>query len=144
MKNCIHCGREFKVNPRVRNHNYCNAQACQRARRRRWQREKMAKDIDYRQNQRQYEKEWHSQHPGYYRNYRVCHPEYVKRNSLQQLRRNSIRRRNYSDKLIAKMDSLISAHFPRKGQLYKLIPQQGRVIAKMDSLVVNLLPIKTL
>ena len=104
----------------------------------------MAKDIDYRENQRQYEREWQSRHLGYYRKYRAKHPEYVKRNKLQQIRRNNSRRNDGSDKMIAKMDSLISAHFPRKGQLYKLIPQQGRVIAKMDSLVVNLVPIKGL
>ena len=144
MKNCIHCGLEFRPNPRVKNHDYCNTKICQRARRSRWQREKMAKDIDYRDNQKQYYREWQSRHPGYSRGYRAKHPEYVKRNKLQQLRRNNSRCKTGSDKIIAKMDSLISAHFPRKGQLYKLIPQQGRVIAKMDSLVVNLVPIKGL
>jgi len=144
MKKCIHCGREFRPNPRVKNHNYCNDRTCQRARRARWQREKMAQDIDYRENQRQYEREWQARHPGYSRNYRARHPEYVKRNRLQQIKRNNSRSKDGSDKMIAKMDSLISALFPRKRQLYKLVPQEGRVLAKMDSLVVNLVPINRL
>ena len=115
MKNCIHCGRAFQPNPRVRNHSYCNAKTCQRARRSRWQREKMAKDIDYRDNQKQYYQEWQSRYPGYYRAYRAKHPEYVKRNKLQQLRRNNSRRKKSSDKMIAKMDSLVVNLVPVKG-----------------------------
>ena len=122
MKKCIHCGRSFRANPRVKNHNYCNDKACQRARRALWQREKMAKDIDCRDNQRQYEKEWQARHPGYYRNYRAKHSQYVKRNRLQQVRRDARRRSNNPD-LLAKMDSLVVNLVPiNRLELYGQVP----------------------
>lgn len=135
---CIHCGKTFSPNPKVKNQRYCSDERCQRARRTMWQREKMAKDPDYRDNQRRCQKEWLSAHPGYWRDYRAKHPEYVKRNRLLQTRRNAKRSKDGLVKMIAKMDSLIS----RKGRLFRLIPQGGNLIAKMDSLIVKLVPIE--
>ena len=141
---CIHCSKDFSPNPRVKNQRYCSDRSCQRARRARWQRKKMTKDPDYRQNQRMCWKEWAAQHPGYYRDYRFKHPEYVKRNRLLQLRRNARKRKDGLGKLIAKMDVLGSGFFSRKGELFKLIPQGNKLIAKMDSFVVKLIPCKWL
>lgn len=77
--------------------------------------EQMAKDSDYRDNQSSCQKEWLKHHPGYYKNYRSLHPEYVERNRLLQLRRNAKRRRDSVSRLIAKMDSLIALLVPVKG-----------------------------
>ncbi len=48
---CAKCGCLFRPNPRVKDQEYCNRSACQRARKRRWQRKRMATDPDYRANQ---------------------------------------------------------------------------------------------
>ncbi len=135
---CIHCGKSFSLNPRVKNQGYCSYRECQKARRAKWQRKKMARDPDYRDNQRRCQKEWLSTHLGYWQDYRAKHPEYVKRNRLLQIRRNAKRRKDGLVKMIAKMDALN----PWKGKVFRLIPQGGGLIAKMDSLIVKLVPVK--
>lgn len=141
---CIHCGKEFSPDPKVKNQRYCSNRDCQKARRAGWYREKMAKDPDYKDNQRLCQKQWQRRHPGYYRAYRAKHPEYVERNRLLQIRRNAKRRKDRLGKLIAKIDVLSKGLFSRKGELFKLIPQDNRLIAKIDSLVVKLIPYKGL
>jgi len=42
--------------------------------------------------------------------------------------------------MIAKMDSLLKPYYSRKGGIFKLVPQGGRMIATMDSLIVKLIP----
>lgn len=138
---CIHCGRGFEPNPRVKEQSYCRDNGCQRARRARWQRQKMATDPDYRDNQSRCQKEWLLRHPGYYKDYRAGHPEYVERNRLLQIRRNARRRKDGLAKLIAKMDSLGRGLYPCRGELFKLVPQGNRLIAKMNSLTVKLVPV---
>ena len=139
---CVHCGKEFSPNPRVKNQRYCGDRSCQKARRARWQKAKMTKDPDYTENQRLCWKDWLAHHPGYYRDYRALHPEYVERNRFLQARRNAKRRKDGLAKMIAKMDSLDRGFYSRRGELFKLIPQDGRLIAKMDSLIVKLVPVK--
>lgn len=141
---CIHCGKEFIPNPRVKNQRYCSDKECQKARRARWSRQKMEKDPDYRDNKKISQKEWIRHHPGYYRKYRAKHPEYVKRNRLLQFKRNSMRRKDKMSRMIAKIDALTGGGFSRKGELFKVIPQDNKLIAKMDSLVVKLIPCKLL
>ena len=142
-KRCIHCGKNFDGNPRVKKQMYCNGSECQKARRARWQREKIGSDPDYRDNQKRCHKEWISQHPDYYRKYRAKHPEYTERNRVLQLRRNARQRKDVSVELIAKMDSLAGL-YSRYGETFRLIPQDGRLIAKMDSLIVKLVPMRRL
>ena len=118
-----HCGRLFDPNPRVKNQRYCGEKACQRARKRKWQKEKLAVDPDYQANQRQCQIEWHGRHPGYYRKYRQEHPRYCERNTLLQSCRNAKAR------VIAKMDA--------SAQKVLLIPiayNLSKVIAKEDSI----------
>jgi len=47
-KRCAHCGCPLDLNPRSKNQRYCGKQECQRARKRMWQKNKMATDPDYR------------------------------------------------------------------------------------------------
>lgn len=138
---CIHCVREFKANPRVKNQKYCRDKKCQRARRASWQRRKLARDPDYQDNQRRCQKQWQEHNPGYFRLYRDSHPDYVRRNRILQQMRNAKRRKDKQGKMVAKMDSLIRPYYSRKGSIFRLIPQNGRLIAKMDSLRVKLVPI---
>ena len=141
---CIHCGKSFKPSPRVKNQRYCKNENCQRARHNRWYREKLVKDRDYKENQRRCQKDWHTRHPCYYKDYRAKHPGYVKRNRMLQLRRNSKRGKDKLSRMIAKIDSLDRSFFSRKGELFKLIPQDERMIAKIDSFIVKLIPCKEL
>jgi len=40
---CVHCKRLFRPNPRLKEQRYCPQKACQRARKRLWQKHKMAR-----------------------------------------------------------------------------------------------------
>ena len=117
-----HCRRILDADPRVRNQRYCGDKDCQRVRRRKWQKVKLAADPDYKANQRNCQREWHQRHPGYYRKYRRDHPAYCERNTLSQEYRNAKAR------MIAKMDEFKPAPFKDPRAFY-LLP----VIAKMDA-----------
>jgi len=121
-KRCAHCGCPLDFNPRVKNQHYCGRKECQRARKRLWQKAKMATDPDYRANQQECNKAWRGRNPDYWRNYRKNHPRYVERNRLLQKAR---RRRR-----VAKMDASGADSFVRTGT-YWLVPEKG--VAKMDA-----------
>lgn len=139
---CIHCSKEFKTNPRVKNQKYCNNKECQKARRASWQRQKMASDPDYRENKERCQKQWQESHPGYYKDYRNKHPEYTHRNRVLQVIRDNLRRKAKEGKMLAKLDSLIKPYYSRRGSIFRLIPQPNRLLAKLDSLTVKLVPIE--
>jgi hypothetical protein len=122
---CSDCKCLFRPNPRVKNQRYCSRQACQRARKALWQREKMKSDPDYQDNQRRCRKEWAEGHPQYWREYRRTHTQYVLRNRLLQKGRDRLR-------LLAKMDTSVPVSVVKPGGYY-LIPD-GRDLAKMDAL----------
>jgi hypothetical protein len=124
-KRCSHCGCRLDVNPRVKNQGYCGKKECQRARKRSWQKKKMATDPDYRANQQECNKAWRGKNPDYWRNYRKNHPRYVERNRLLQKARRC--RRN---SCVAKMDASETDLFVSTGT-YWLIPEDG--VAKMDA-----------
>ena len=142
---CVHCSREFKSNPRVKKQRYCKKKQCQRARRALWQRRKMATDPDYKDNKLRCQNQWHASRPEYYSDYRKKHPEYTERNRLLQQLRDMRRRKGKSTdiqvKMLAKLDSLIKPYYSRRGSIFRLIPQDDRVLAKLDSLTVRLVPI---
>ena len=122
------CRRLFLPNPHVHNHRYCNRKDCQRVRKRRWQRQKMKNDSEYRDNQRDAQQCWMEQNRDYWRQYREQHPQYVKRNRLLQRERD--RRRRIRD--LAKMDTSREISLVKPGSYY-LIPAK-RDLAKMDAL----------
>lgn len=122
------CRRLFLPNPRVKNHRYCDKEACQRIRKNRWQRQKMKDDPEYQMDQREGQECWVEQNHDYWRRYRDQHPEYAERNRLLQRERDKKRR---SGKL-AKMDSSNQESSLKAGSYY-LIPDTAD-LAKMDSL----------
>ena len=67
---CTHCRAPFVPNPRVKAQRFCAHPACQRARKTPWQRDTLARDPDYRANQRDCQRHWQHQHPQYWREYR--------------------------------------------------------------------------
>ena len=121
------CRRLFLPNPHVHNHQYCNREDCQRVRKRRWQRQKMKNDPEYRDNQHDAQQCWIEQNRDYWRRYRDQHPEYVKRNRLLQRERD--RRRRIRD--LAKMDASDEISLIKPGSYY-LIPAKANLV-KMDT-----------
>ena len=91
MQRCASCRRLFRVRAQVRGQRYCAARACQRVRRKRWQRTKRRTDPDYRENQARAQEAWRVRHPGYWRAYRATHALYTNANRAQQARRDAAR-----------------------------------------------------
>jgi hypothetical protein len=131
---CAHCGRLFDPNPRVKNQRFCGMKECQRARKRLWQRRKLATDPDYKTNQAESQKTWQESHPDYWRRYRERNPQYTERNRHRQ------RERRHGGN-VAKMDAL-KTDFILESGTYFIIPESGGV-AKMDASArkVRLIPV---
>ncbi|MGA3172907.1 MAG: hypothetical protein ABSE25_00600 [Syntrophorhabdales bacterium] len=129
-KTCPHCGKRFLPHPAVLNQQYCGSADCQRARKRKWQKEKLKSDPDYRENQAAAQKAWRERNRGYWREYRKKNKTYSERNRLRQSERNRQRR------VIAKMDELGAKSLVSPGR-YRLVPLYGK-IAKMDELIVEI------
>lgn len=121
------CRRLFLPNPHVRNHLYCNRKECQRVRKRRWQRQKMKNDPDYRDNQLEAQQCWMEQNRDYWQRYRSRHPRYVERNRVLQKERDKKQR----NRNLAKMDASEQVSFVKPGSYY-LIPAKSD-LAKMDT-----------
>ena len=98
----------------------------------------MASDKDYKANQCDAQKRWCSKNQDYWRRYRDAHPDYVQRNRQLQRVRNARRSAGTRKRHpIAKRYALTE----KKGNIsgyYKLIPADGRLIAKSDVSLVRL------
>lgn len=88
-KQCVACNQPFQPRPQVPGQSYCSAPACQRERRKQWQRRKLQTDPDYQDNQARAQQAWTKRNPDYWLEYRESHPEYVERNRARQLERNA-------------------------------------------------------
>ena len=139
-KPCAACGDEFTRRRNVPDQQYCSKPECQRERRRRWQRDKLKQDPDYRANQAVAQQRWRERHPDYWRNYRRTHPEYTARNREQQRKRNRLRGGGGTSPLtapIAKMDVYEEINSIASGT-YRMVPEPGPGIAKMDAYLVKI------
>lgn len=103
-KRCAYCGQPFEPRPQVPDQAFCSSPACQRARKRRWQREKRQSDPDYRSNQQAAQRIWSRRNQGYWRDYREAQPEYERRNREQQRIRDTNARNLEHAVGLAKMD----------------------------------------
>jgi hypothetical protein len=133
-KTCLCCKRRFKAHPAVRDQRYCGDPDCQKARKRKWQKEKLARDSDYRANQAEAQRQWRGRNKDYWREYRRRNPAYTERNRMGQRERN---RRRRSGSGVAKMDELKGKTVIPSGR-YRLVPLCNLGIAKMDELIVEL------
>lgn len=86
-RRCAACGRLFEALPQVPEQSYCRDPACQRERRKLWQRQRRSMDPDYQDNQARAQAEWLKRNPDYWRDYRLRHPEYTDRNRELQRQR---------------------------------------------------------
>jgi len=124
-KTCPHCKSKFLPHPAVIKQQYCGSADCQRARKRIWQKAKLARDPDYRENQAAAQRAWRERNPEYWRHYRKSHPAYREHNRLRQRERNRQRR------AVAKRDAPRAQTAVAPGR-YRLVPLSG-TIAKRDA-----------
>lgn len=78
-KRCACCDQPFEPRPQVPNQAFCSDPACQRARKRQWQRSKIQADADYQVNHRAAQQAWSERNQDYWRSYRETHPDYQQR-----------------------------------------------------------------
>ena len=133
-KTCACCKKRFMVHPAVRDQRYCSNPECQKGRKRKWQKEKLSRDSDYRANQAEAQRQWRGRNKDYWRQYRRRNPVYTEKNRIRQRERNRGRR---SGAGIAKMDELQGKTLIPSGR-YRLVPFCNLGIAKMDELIVEI------
>lgn len=133
-KTCLCCKNPFHPHPAVQHQRYCRDSECQKTRKRKWQKEKLARDNDYRLNQASAQRQWRGRNKDYWRQYRERNPAYTERNRIRQKERNQCRRSGLG---IAKMDELTGKSLIPSGR-YRLVPLGNSGIAKMDELIVEL------
>ena len=126
-RRCAACAQPFRPRAQVPQQRYCALAACQRERRRRWQRSKLQGGPDYRANQVQAQRAWSHGHGDYWLEYRANHPDYTHRNRLEQQRRDRCRR----TARLAKMDASTPIS-PVPSGTYRLLPEVGGELAKKD------------
>jgi hypothetical protein len=133
-RRCAACGQAFRPRSQVPEQSYCSAAACQRVRRRRWQKTKRHSDADYRENQARAQRAWAQGHRGYWREYRRTHPQYCESNreaARQQQRRRRRARR------FAKMNASRPLSRVPSGT-YRIVPATAEEFAKMDAWIVEM------
>jgi len=139
---CRHCKTIQPANIRLKGTQYyCSQPACQRARKAAWQKDKLARDPQYRVQQQECLRAWRKRRPldQYQTQYRLQHPAYVERNRILQKRRNQQWSKHQQIKKIVKMDVLQKP--PEKSTAYVMRPYKlddsGKIV-KMDALIVQL------
>ncbi len=129
---CAGCSTFFV--PRNKCQMFCSEPDCQRVRKALWQKQKLATDPEYKEEQRLAQNKWLQNNPAYWKDYRSGHPEQADRNrSLQKIRNMKNRQDQTVCKLsktigIAKMDARKHREYNLSGE-YWLVP----TVAKMDA-----------
>jgi hypothetical protein len=141
QRRCASCRKLFRPRPQCPEQGFCSAPACQRERKRRWQKAKRAADADYRDNDVQANRHWRGEHPGYWREYRRQHPEYVIRNREQQRERDRAARSNEVPAAptadLANEDASIR-QFPLPTGTYRIVPAHAGTLANEDAYLVKI------
>ena len=129
---CAGCSAFFT--PRNKDQNFCSKPACQRLRKALWQKQKLATDPEYKEEQRLAQNKWLQNNPDYWKKYRKKNREKTDRNRSLQKIRNMKQHKNKADCQaiktigIAKMDARKTGVAGFSGQ-YWLVPE----VAKMDA-----------
>jgi len=148
---CKSCNSKVESNPRIKvGQKYCGKPECQRARKRKWQREKMKSDEEYKKKQTEQIKCWREKHlwHNYMSQYRETHPDYVEINRKKQKGRNEKRKereKSFENENIVKMDALSASSIKTRHYRMRSMKRdsQGNIV-KMDTLYVELKQIKGL
>ncbi len=87
---CLECGKTLPCNSRLKKQKYCSSSVCQNARRYTTNKLRVKKSSDSRRLRQARNKRWRDVYPAheYQKQYRLDHPEYVKRNRDLQGERN--------------------------------------------------------
>jgi len=137
-RRCKHCGCLFDPCPKVAKHAYCRKKQCQRARKRIWQKKRLDENPRYRQDQKAAQQLWQENSPDYWGKYRQRNQPYTDGNREKQRDRNRRRRHpGGAEAVIAKMDAIKQENNIFSGR-YRLIPLTPDVIAKMDTIIVEI------
>ena len=143
---CKHCRQSFLPHPSVPNQQYCGKIECQRSRRRQKQKDRLANDQDYRENQLAAQKAWRERNPEYMPEYRKNSPKYVEKNRVQQRERNRVLRKSVNSSpsdeslMIVKMDELHADPVMHSGK-FRVVFQKDGMIVKMNELFAHLIPV---
>ena len=141
---CHHCQQRHRKNPRLKiPQRYCNAKACQQARKNEWEREKIQKDPVYKAKRRKDKKKWYLKQPGYkYQSaYRETHQLYCEGNRIKQAGRKQKSKLLPQPAKIVKTDPLTRESITPEG-LYILLPYKNtdaKKIVKTDALIVQMI-----
>lgn len=137
-RRCCHCRCRFSPKTHVPNQKYCSDKLCQAARKRRWRKQRLAKDPDYHSNQRSAQQKWQLKNQDYWRRYRASHPKYVDRNRELSRKRAQMKRHqlgfggNLGEALrFAKSDASMPIK-PLTSMGYEIILVRQDEFAKMD------------
>jgi len=136
---CQNCHLPFPRRKHLANQRFCHRKACQNARKNQWRKNKLALDKDYKDNQRDAQRRWLNNNPGYWRCYRDDHPQYVATNRDKQRERN-LRRKPPSQRpltMIAKSDASCEINNMISGY-YMICPVTAEGIAKSDASFVKI------
>lgn len=137
-RRCAACGKLFGVRPQVPDQSYCADDACQRERKKLWQRDRRITDPDYRDNQARAQEAWLARNPDYWRRYRQRNPEYTQLNRERQ----RDRMRELRGSPLEPIEAAEIANLLTSG-LYRLRVLAVDRVAKMDaSFLVELVPVK--
>ena len=128
-RRCAACDRVYQNRPQAPRQAYCTNVACQRERRKRWQRAKRLSDFDYVENQKRAQRAWCRRNPDYWREYRSRNDGH--KGERQRTRGGSTRPK------AAKMDSWISQDFIDAG-IYRIVPVSVPKSAKKNSWIVEI------
>lgn len=136
------CGCLFVPCPQVPHQKFCSRKECQQARKREWNKKKLASDPEYREARKDAQKKWKDKNPDYWKDYRSRHSEYTAKNREQQRIRNLNRRKKTLVPMIAKTDESIQPNGVLTGR-YKIIPIHADMIVKTDECIVEITAISS-
>jgi len=140
-RRCAACRKLFHSRPQSPGQKFCSAAECQRERKRRWQKVRRAADSDYRDNDVQANRQWRSRHPGYWREYRRKHPQYVTANRQRQRERDRAARLNPvapAPRPNLANEDVSSLPHPLETGTYRMIPVTGGDLANEDACLVKI------
>lgn len=138
QKRCRACRKLFHPRAQCPGQQFCSAPACQRERKRRWQKARRATDPDYRDNDIQANHQWRRQHPDYWRSYRSQHPRAVMRNRDQQRQRDHAKRVRPPPAADLANENVSKRHFTVETGTYQLFRVTGRRLANEDACLVKI------
>lgn len=93
-RHCCCCGKLFNPDPRQKGAQItCGKPGCQKQRRRNNSRKWRKNNGNYGRKRYPFVKAWIKNHPGYLKNYRQSHPDYVEANRQKQRERDARRRK---------------------------------------------------